>query len=622
MIQGGVSVQAGLRHANWQHEADVSRQVTARLDAESPITLALPEGYGEMQTARILADAALAAAARGRRVVWSTRTTPRRRAAMALLQRALPDLPPSARLVNRFSLADYISPTRTRRLRRALAARGASPNILASLDRIAARGGLLADVEQNEAGLPAPISLLCLTAACPRAELTAKELRCAMAFDGGIIVQSHITTLREARLGRLGADLVLLDEADALASIAAAIGELRLPLADIEALARRAGAEINAPLASLKARASERIVWCDGEMANTIRAVALAIRPRASSLSHHEPGIAEAMADMAATLVDVARLAESAGKDEADALGAALVHEAGPTLTVARLNPAKWLGPTLADRQVVLAALGDGLAMTGAGSGLGFATIEPVAGAHPAIASPSIHLAGRGTELPFTSVDDEELEERPEPGFYDTAFRMVSAARENGGRTLVLCGGFGDVEQMEFRLGSQALLHRRGEDLSRLLVRFAAAEDSVLVTPAGWTGLAFEGEVTNLVLLRLPLGHRDRLREEVVRQGLGRRALTAHDVERWLEREARSAVSWRVAQSFTLALKNGFGAGALWIADPRFPLPAGMVVEVWRGLTQGHATAWQDLAGALPRCLRIPSGRSAYDRAQVFKLAP
>lgn len=598
--------------------AEVLERLAAALGAEQPRIFLLPDDGDASGASGVLAHLAFAAAAGGQRVVWSSGSACRLKEAVMRLRSGEGQLPPGCRIAVRVGLVDRVSPSRTRRLRRALAMRGGRPDTLARLDHLAAQGGLLAEHERDGGALPYPASLLCLTAACPREEVADHAALYRAATDATIILQSHATTLREARFGRLRADLVLLDHADALPAAAASAAELRLPLADIDALARRAGTNIAAALAALKACGGERVAWCNEAMAHAIRAIATGLSPDPAAPRHHEPEIAEAVCDMVVALRDAARWTEDSGRQEGGCVGVALVQEAGPTLAAAAIHPAAWLGPALRDRRVVL--VGAGISHHGARQELGIAEIEPLpAGPAPASLA-SFHLAERQTPPPFASAEDEELEQRPEPGFYDAAARMIEAARAQGGRTLVVCGGFGDVAQLQPRLGAALLLHHRGEDLAPLLTRFVAMRDSVLVTPAGWAGLEIEDDIANRVILRLPVGRRDAVREALLRQLMERRGRASGDIEALLRREARREAMRRMAQ--VLAPCTRPGVATLWIADPRFPLPAGMVVEVWRGLTQGPAAAWQELAAAIPRRLRIPCGRSAYDRARVFGRAP
>jgi hypothetical protein len=45
-----------------------------------------------------------------------------------------------------------------------------------------------------------------------------------------------------------------------------------------------------------------------------------------------------------------------------------------------------------------------------------------------------------------------------------------------------------------------------------------------------------------------------------------------------------------------------------------------MVLDLRRRLTQGPAQAWQDMAKAIPRRFRTPTGRSAYDRGRIVAM--
>lgn len=614
--------------ASCRCDAILSRELIDSLGQGHPVTLALPGSGGRAEGGWPLVHAVLTAAAKGQRVLWSTQTRSRRRNSLAMLRRGVEASSQSLTLAEAFGLADFASPSRIRRLGRALATRGAEASTLAALERMAARGGLLADAEQDEGTLPAPAGLLCLTPTCPEEEIARAGIPNRTTSRAGIVLQSHATTLHQARLGKLRADIVVFEEATAIPATAATHMEFRLPLAELDELARRADIGISEPLSALQARANDKIAWCDEPMARTLQVIADALSPRPLLPRHHGPVLSEALAEMAARLCTLANSADSAGTPRDPHRGFALVRGMGPTLAEAALDPARWLGPTLSNTQVVLCSPCLQIhepsedAMTAACRRLGFAHVRTLSRQPAPAVHLSFHLAARETAPPFAALDGEEQEQRPKPDFYDAAAEMIRAARARGGRSIVLCAGFGDVEELEHRLSPSCLLHRRGETLAPLLAAFEQRPDALLVTPGAWVGAELPAEIANLVLLRLPVAGRDHIREALLRQILKRRGFTGHDTSALLEREVRNEVVRQVAMAFELALGNTSPCRSVWIADPRFPLPAGMVVEVWRGLSQGPAAAWQELGGAIPRSLRIPSGRSAYDRAQVFAFAP
>jgi Rad3-related DNA helicase len=389
-----------------------------------------------------------------------------------------------------------------------------------------------------------------------------------------------------------------------------------LPLDEIAALAEQADADITAPMAMLRAQATcEAIVWRDPAMATAASQIGTALRRAAAEA---DPDHAEALRDMAD---DLRRFATEDGPRT----GAALVADvaAGPSLQLAAVDAAGWLGSALKDRQVVLmsATLGrheddteEFKELRLACRRFGFFDVKPVIVSPARFGTMGFRLASRATPLPF------EDAETPNPAFFDTAAGMVRQAAQ-AGRTLVLCASYADVEQLAPRLSKEALLHRRGQRLAALVERFKADPQAVLVTPGAWAGLDLPGLVEQVVILRLPLGRPDPLRQAVLAMALARRGMAEADARNILAAEARGDAMRRLTQGMGRGIRGPEDRCTVWIADPRFPLPASIVTDLRRGLTQGPAEAWKDFAKAIPLRFRQPAGRSAYDRARLFEPA-
>jgi Rad3-related DNA helicase len=390
------------------------------------------------------------------------------------------------------------------------------------------------------------------------------------------------------------------------------LDETRLPLDEIAALAEQHGADVAAPIEALRARAGEPISWRDVPMADAARGIAAALRRSA----------ADADPDQAEALHDAAEELRRFAAEDGPRTGAALVQDAaaGPTLAVAAVDAAGWLGGALKDRQVVLlsATLGrheEGLdELQRACRRLGFHEVHPIAVAPARFGTMTFRLADRAVPPPLDAGGV------PNPRFFDAAAGMVRAAAQEG-RTLVLCASSGDVEELAARLPAGALLHRRGDRLSRLVERFRSDPHALLVTPGAWAGLDLPGLVDNVVVLRLPLGRPDPLRESTLAAALERRGLTDADARSILANEARGDAMRRLTQGMGRGVRTPDDSCTVWIADPRFPLPPAMVADLRRGLTQGPARGWEDMAKAIPLRFRQPPGRSAYDRARVIEPA-
>jgi Rad3-related DNA helicase len=602
---------AGLTPRRYQLE--LAERVTDHLAPRTPIAIAVQATTGVGKT-WAMAFAVLQAAREDRRVIWSTHTIFLRGQVLATLDAALRAAWKSGDgrpvLAERRGRADYPSKSRTMRMRHALADRRAPRENIAMLDDLAAWPGLIADFVAAYGEPPVPQSLVCLTAACPAAEQAAYLAARDSAADARIVVQTHALTLIEARFGRLSADLVIFDEADTLASVAAGAVETRLPLDDLAALAAEAQADIGQALDTLRsAAAAGPIRWRDAAMAETARAIAARLGGAARPA---EPELAQLLRDTAEDLVHFA------GVDQ-PRTGAALIQDtAGPTLAVAAVDAAGWLGGAMRERQTVLmsATLGryedDDLAA--ACRRMGFWQVEQVSVSPAVFGSAAFRLADRSAPPPFAA------EGAPEPGFFDYAARMVRQAAR-GGRTLVLCASYGDAEELGGRLGDAVIAQRRGQSLAPLVERFRAEPGAVLVTPSAWAGLDLPHVVDNVVIVRLPIPRPDELREAVLAMVLERRGMSTKDARGILASEARAEAMRRLTQGMGRGIRSADDRCTIWIADPRFPLPGNLVADLRNRLMQGPAEAWKDMAKAIPLRFRKDGARSAYGHARVVPLA-
>jgi ATP-dependent DNA helicase DinG len=605
---------AGLRPRSYQLQ--LAESVHAHLAAGEPIAVAVQATTGVGKT-WALAHAAVEAARAGQRVVWSTHTTFLRSQVLATLEAALCAAWPSAngrpRLAEKRGRADYPSRSRTMRMRHALADRKAPAEDIVLLDALAQWPGTIADFVAVYGELPVAQSLISLNASCPAEEQAVYAADRNAAAGAEVIVQTHALTLIEARFGRLEADLIIFDEADTLAGVASGAVETRLPLDDLVSLAAECGADIANAAEDLRVKANgAAIVRRDQAVASAAKSIAAAFR---ASRADVEPELAELLHDTAEALTRFAGV-------DAPKTGAALVTDdaAGVTLAVAAVDAAGWLGSTLRDRQVVLmsATLGrfeeDDLAA--ACRRLGFHQVEQVTVSPNAFGTVAYCLADRSVPRPFP-----EGETKLDPAFVDYATAMIQQAARQG-RTLVLCASYSDAEALRAKLPGHMTVQQRGQRLATLLDRFASEPGAVLVTPAGWAGIDLPHLVDNVVVVRLPVPRPDRLRELVLSEALASRGMSQADARNILASEARADTIRRLTQGMGRGVRAADDRCTVWIADPRFPLPASMVIDLRRRLTQGPAVGWQEVAKAIPQRFRKDGARSAYGRAKIIPLAP
>jgi ATP-dependent DNA helicase DinG len=209
----------------------------------------------------------------------------------------------------------------------------------------------------------------------------------------------------------------------------------------------------------------------------------------------------------------------------------------------------------------------------------------------------------------------------PNAVFFDYAAAMIGTAAHLG-RALVLCASYGDVEALAARVPAGSIIQKRGQPLAPLVDQFRSTPNAVLVTPAGWVGLDLPHLVDNVVIVRLPVGRPDPLREAVLIEALRRRGRSDVDASAVLASQARGDAMRRIAQGIGRGIRAADDRCTVWIADPRFPLPVHFVQDFRRRLTQGLAQGWQDMALAIPVRFRSGGARSAYGRSQIFVTKP
>jgi ATP-dependent DNA helicase DinG len=592
-------------------QQSLAEQVEAHLGGGLPKVVAVQAATGIGKT-WALAHPATVALRNGRRVVWSTHTILLRNQVLLTMRQALAAAWPDERgrpvLAERRGRADYVSAVRTRRLRHFVADNKGPAESIATLDALADWAGTIAEFNSSFGELPVPASLVCLTPTSPSVEQVAYIAQRDAAASAHVVVQTHALTLVEARFKRLAGDLIIFDEADTLPSVAASSVEVRLPLADLEALDGTAEVGMSESIARLSSKAGDGdgIVWRDAEMVDDVCAIAAACRMAARSAA---PEIGLALADTADDLEQFAAVNQLN-------TGAALVADrtAGPILAVASVDPAAWLGSALADRQVVLmsATLGrheeDDLAPFC--RGLGFWQVEKVDLSLERFGEMGFRLADRSVPAPFGA------DGVPDARFYDYAAAMVREAAVSG-RTLVLCASYSDADQLASRLGDTAVIQMRGQRLGPLVDRFRQSTGGILVTPAAWAGLDLPYIVDNVVIVRLPIGRPDELREAVLTGALRRRGRSDVDARAVLANQARGDAMRRLGQGIGRGIRADDDRCTVWIADPRFPLPANLETDLRRRLSQGLAEGWRELAKVIPRRFREGGARSPFGRAIV-----
>ncbi|TJY57238.1 hypothetical protein E4T66_17680 [Sinimarinibacterium sp. CAU 1509] len=155
--------------------------------------------------------------------------------------------------------------------------------------------------------------------------------------------------------------------------------------------------------------------------------------------------------------------------------------------------------------------------------------------------------------------------------------RIISAAADAGGRTLVLVPAYTDgplVADLLEGLGTRLVVQRQiAGDRGRCLEHFRARKDAVWISPSSWEGLDLPGLIKQLVIARLPnpginaevVAAR---RQLAIRNGRDESAATGYAYA-----VARSMCMRKLAQGIGRPIRSESDEATIWFADPRVGLP-------------------------------------------------
>lgn len=180
---------------------------------------------------------------------------------------------------------------------------------------------------------------------------------------------------------------------------------------------------------------------------------------------------------------------------------------------------------------------------------------------------------------PFIKSDDDSGGQRDE-NWLAYAAKMIDAAGQAGGRTLVLAASYEDLAALKRVLPSASadlfgrhIFHERGQRLGDLLPAFQATEDAILLSAGAWEGLNLPGLIKQLVILRLPFPPVDTTDQVLKRLGLRQAGLAADRIDSIMAGRRQSAVRQRLAQGLGRPIRKEDDFATVWFADPRFPAP-------------------------------------------------
>ena len=119
--------------------------------------------------------------------------------------------------------------------------------------------------------------------------------------------------------------------------------------------------------------------------------------------------------------------------------------------------------------------------------------------------------------------------------------------------------------------------------------------------------------LSHVVILRMPFAPQEAARIELLRALLASRGIGGENAERILFARNRDNTIRKLAQGHGRGVRCETDSVRMWIADPRFPLPAALVRNPRLLLEQGPALKMVDLAKAIP--VRFAD---AYEAAEIF----
>lgn len=159
----------------------------------------------------------------------------------------------------------------------------------------------------------------------------------------------------------------------------------------------------------------------------------------------------------------------------------------------------------------------------------------------------------------------------------DYAADIIRAAHAAGGRTMALTLSHRDSAGLADRLTDlqdNLLVQRRGTKLAELEPTYRENPRAVMVTPGAWEGVNLPGLIQQLVITRLPFTTLDTVDQNILREELRQKGYREDRILKILLKEMHDRSRRRLAQGIGRGIRRASDQVTLWIADPRFPLPA------------------------------------------------
>lgn len=502
-------------------------------------------------------------------------------------------------------------------------------------------------------GLPVGVSEadICLLSSSTASASAAYYQHVAESKDADILITNHSLSLLNAKCWTrlLDADrparFAVFDEADALPQVARSLAESKLPLSTINALVEDMSGDSGRVAAAKAAKALQlllqplvadapRIVEPSPLFDPLIAAVQELSGALRTAAEHEDHGAAQGLLEAVADLDDWLKAAQG-DVFEVAVITASPVRSLPALVTVA-VNPGRILNRLWRrsdDREPYLhkviftsatlaapsIAVNDQPNFSDIMGELGFSGANNYQSALSRRIAPdrfgrmSFRLADRGVPSPGLRDDDGDVTSNPE--WLDYVASGIQAARDCGGRVLVLTTSYSDAAALADRLPT-VLVHQPGIKLTELVERYKADPAAVLITPAAWTGVSLPGLVDHLVIPRIPFPVPDEARLAVLARAMARRGKSEADAKWILQDQGQKNARRLLRQGIGRGIRTPDDICTVWLLDPRFPLPARMVENRRLRLDQGLAVKHTMLVSCIPVRFRIGQ-KPAFNDAKI-----
>lgn len=171
--------------------------------------------------------------------------------------------------------------------------------------------------------------------------------------------------------------------------------------------------------------------------------------------------------------------------------------------------------------------------------------------------------------------DDEDTSSIANPAIVPWWCGMISAAAAKGGRVLVLLPSHRDASLVRNALGAiegrKILLDSR-DDGAQVLRAFDNDETAILISAIRWEGLDMPGKIRHIVIPRYPLTPRDVVRDALREEALLARGFNKASIRSQAFMASLSQARRRFFQGVGRGIRTETDKVTIWIGDSRWPL--------------------------------------------------